>query len=98
MHFLLTGEAHEAFSYLEEPDKIMSVKGSFTETSPLVGALPFNTEALKRSSQANVVSDTANLEQQNVEETRNKACQPKGGTQNADGMIKDVVKYLESYF
>lgn len=67
----------------------MSVKGSFTETSPLVGALPLNTKTLRCASQANVDSDTANLAQQNVQQTRKKPCQSNGGTQNADGMIKD---------
>lgn len=86
MHCLLTGEAHAAVNYLEEPDKIMSVKGSFTETSPLVGALPLNTEMLRSSSQVNVDSDTANLAQQNFPKPRNKACQSNEGTQNADGM------------
>ena len=89
MHCLLTGEAHAAVNYLEEPDKIMSVKGSFTETSPLVGALPLNTEMLRSSSQVNVDSDTANLAQQNFPKARNKACQSNEGTQNADGMTKD---------
>lgn len=91
MHFLLTGEAHAAVNYLEELDNIMSVKGSFTETSPLVGALPLNTKMLRSSSQANVDSDTdtANLAQQNFPKPRNKACQSNEGTQNTDGMTKD---------
>lgn len=90
MQCLLTGGAHAAVNFLEDPDKIMSVKGSFTETSPLVGALPLNTKTLRLSSQANVDSDTANLAQQNVQQTRKKPCQSNGGTPNADGMIKDT--------
>lgn len=89
MHFLLTDEAHATVNYLEEPDKIMWVKGSFTETSPLVGALPLNTKMLRSSSQANMDSDTANLAQQNFPKPRNKACHSNEGTQNADGMTKD---------
>ena len=92
MHCLLTGEAHAAVNYLEEPDTIMSVKGSFTETSPLVGPLPLNTKMLRSSSQANVDSDTANPAQQNFPKPRNKACQSNEGTQNADGMTKDKRK------